>query len=121
MSEFIDYLEEVFEEFGPIYAKKMFGGYGIYHNGIMFGLVSDNTLYLKADETTSGYFQSRGLDQFEYVKGQKIVQMSYYLAPEEVLEDPTEAKLWALRAYKAAVQAKSGKGTKPNPKNRPVS
>ncbi len=106
MSEFVDYLKEVFEEFGPVRASKMFGGYGIYHNGVMFGLVADDTLYLKADETTSKYFQSKGLGQFEYEKGKKKVKMSYYLAPEEILDDPDQAKLWAQRAYKVAVRAK---------------
>ena len=40
MDEFVDYLREVFELFGPIRARKMFSGYGIYHNGLMFGLVA---------------------------------------------------------------------------------
>ncbi len=57
MSEFVDYLKEVFEQFGQIRARKMFGGYGIYHDGVMFGLVADDTLYLKADENTAPYFK----------------------------------------------------------------
>jgi len=85
----------------------MFGGYGIYYDGVMFGLVSDDTLYLKADDSTSKYFESRGLGQFEYDKGGKIVKMSYYLAPEEVLDNPEDAALWAQRAYEAALRAKS--------------
>jgi len=48
VSEFVVYLKEVFEQLGPIRARKMFGGYGIYHDGVMFGLVADDTLYLKA-------------------------------------------------------------------------
>jgi DNA transformation protein len=46
MNEFVDYLHEVFELFGPIRARKMFSEYGIYHNGLMFGLVAGDTLYL---------------------------------------------------------------------------
>ena len=38
-NEFIDFLYEVFEDLGPIQAKRMFGGYGVYHDGLMFGLV----------------------------------------------------------------------------------
>lgn len=106
MSEFVDYLPEVFAQFGQIQARKMFGGYGIYHSGAMFGLVADDTLYLKADESTAQYFKSKGLDQFEYDKGGKIVKMSYYLAPEEILDNPDEATIWAKRAYEAALRAK---------------
>jgi DNA transformation protein len=107
MSEFIDYIVELLEPFGHIHARRMFGGYGIYHDGVMFGLVSDDTLYLKADDSTAKYFESRGLGQFEYDKGGKIVKMSYYLAPEEVLDNPEDAALWAQRAYEAALRAKS--------------
>lgn len=107
MSEFVDYLKEVFEQFGEIRARKMFGGYGIYHDGVMFGLVADDTLYLKADDTTAGYFEARGLGQFEYDKGDKVVKMSYYLAPEEIYDDPDEAVVWAKRAYEVAFRTKA--------------
>lgn len=60
MSEFTQYLQEVFELFGPISARKMFGGYGIYHQGLMFGLVADDTLYLKADAENVGVFSQAG-------------------------------------------------------------
>ena len=107
MSEFVDYLKVVFEQFGPVHTRKMFGGYGIYHDGVMFGLVADDTLYLKADEKTAVYFESRGLSQFEYDKGGKIVKMSYYLAPEEIVDNPVDAVLWARRAYEVAFRAKT--------------
>ena len=106
MSEFVEYLNEVFEPFGSIRARRMFGGYGIYHDDIMFALVVDDVLYLKADAGTSGYFTRRGLDAFEYVRVGKRISMSYYLAPEEIFEDPDEAMIWANRAYEAAVRSK---------------
>ena len=103
-SEFIEFLNETFEEFGLIYARKMFGGYGIYHDGVMFGLVEKNTLYLKADETTQKFFESKGLSQFQYDRAGKAVKMSYYRAPEEVFDDRGKAVVWARRAYKVAVK-----------------
>ncbi|PCH61357.1 MAG: transcriptional regulator [Gammaproteobacteria bacterium] len=106
MSEFVEYLKEVFEQFGDVHARKMFGGYGIYHDGVMFGLVADDILYLKADTNTAEYFKSRNLGQFEYDKGGKMVKMSYYLAPEEIFDNAEEATLWAKRAYEAAFRAK---------------
>ena len=106
MSEFIEYLQELFEKFGPVHTRKMFGGYGIYHDGVMFGLVEDDTLYLKSDETSVEYFQSRGLGQFEYDRGGKTVKMSYYRAPDEIMDNPDEASLWARRAWEVAFRAK---------------
>ena len=77
MSEFTRYLQEVFELFGPISARKMFGGYGIYHQGLMFGLVADDTLYLKADAQNVAFFEELGLGPFEYHKQGKVMKMSY--------------------------------------------
>ena len=109
MSEFVNYLNEVFVQFGPVHSRKMFGGYGIYHDGIMFGLVADDTLYLKADSSTAKSFEDRGLGQFEYDKGGKTVKMSYYLAPEEIMEDPEQAATWAKHAFEAALKNKQKK------------
>ena len=50
MSEYVEYLKEVFSEFGSVEPRRMFGGYGIFHKGLMFALVADNALYLKADK-----------------------------------------------------------------------
>lgn len=106
MTEFVDFLKEVFEQFGPVQARKMFGGYGLYHDGVMFGLVADETLYLKADETIAHYFESKGLGQFEYSRGDKLVKMSYYLAPVEIFDDPEEAAKWARRSFEVAFRTK---------------
>ena len=104
MSEFTDYLEELFAEFGNVKANRMFGGYGLFHDGLMFGLVADDTLYLKADETLSEEFKKRNLPQFEYTKQGKPARISYFRAPEEILEDPEEAVIWARRSYEAALR-----------------
>jgi len=108
-NEFIEFLNETFEEFGFIDVRKMFGGYGIYHDGVMFGLVEKNTLYLKADETTEKHFQSKGLSQFHYDRAGKVVKMSYYQAPEEVYDDREKAALWARRAYEVALRQSNSK------------
>ena len=49
MSEFVESLSDVFEEFGSITSRKMFGGHGIYHQGLMFGLITDDELFFKVD------------------------------------------------------------------------
>ena len=107
MSEFVDYLHEVFEEFGPIRVRRMFGGHGVYHDNLMFALVADDVLYLKADRQTEKRFAERGLEQFEYIKKGKPMKMSYFMAPEEIYEDVSEARSWAKLAYDAAMRSKS--------------
>ena len=112
MSEYVDFLKEVFESFGPIQPRRMFGGYGIFHKGLMFALLADDTLYLKADEMISQYFTERELEQFSYEKQGKAFKMSYYMAPEDIFDDPEEAKVWADRSYAAAVRSKKPKKKK---------
>lgn len=106
MSEFVEYLTEVFEYFGPILAKRMFGGYGIYRDDLMFALVADDVLYLKADAASSQHFATRGLNAFEYAKNRKTMKMSYFQAPEDIFDDKDAAKIWASRAYEAALRSK---------------
>lgn len=106
MSEFVDSLHDVFAQFGAIQSKRMFGGHGIYHEGLMFGLVANDVLYLKADKTASGLFDEMGLPPFQYTKGERIMKMSYYMAPEVIFDDPDEARVWANRAFEAALRSR---------------
>lgn len=109
LDEFAQHLTDVFRLFGLITLRRMFSGYGIYHDGIMFGLISQDTLYLKADAKNSAAFRDQGLGQFEYVRQGKVVGLSYYQAPEVVLEDANEAALWARHSFEAALRANASK------------
>ena len=109
MSEFTDYLQELLKHFGPIQVKRMFGGEGIYHEGLMFALIADDTLYLKADEHNRAEFEQLGLPAFRYNKQGKEVTMSYYQAPADMLEEPEQAVYWARLAYAAALRARAPK------------
>lgn len=108
-TEFISYLHEVFASFGNIQAKRMFGGFGIYHQGLMFAIVIDDILYLKADQQSKNAFEQRGLTPFEFDRLGKIVKLSYYQAPEEIFDDFEQARIWADLAYEAAVKAQKPK------------
>ncbi len=72
----------------------------------MFGLVADDTLYLKVDDTIKPYFEAKSLRPFEYDKGDKVVKMSYYVAPDDILDDPQEAAIWAQRSFDVAARLK---------------
>lgn len=108
MSEFTDYLEELLTDLGPVRARRMLGGHGLFLDGLMFALVADDTLYLKADAETEPEFQARGLSQFTYVKKGREVHLSYWRAPAEVLDDPEIACDWARRAHAAARRSQGG-------------
>lgn len=92
-----------------VICKKMFGGYGLFHDGIMFALIADNELFLKTDGQSSHFFKAMNLPPFSYDKARrKTVRLSYYLAPESFFEEPEETLLWTQRALDAARRAHPG-------------
>jgi DNA transformation protein len=106
VNEFVEHLNEVFRLFGAIHSKRMFGGYGIYHQGLMFGLVADDTLYLKTDAVSAPQFSEAGCVPFEYNKNGTTMRMSYASAPIEIFDDPEMARDWASLAYAAALRSR---------------
>lgn len=84
----------------------MFGGAGLYRDGLMFGLASGGEIYLKADEETVERFREAGCRPFVYERGGKSATMSYWSAPAEVLDDGEALKAWAELAFQAAVRSR---------------
>jgi DNA transformation protein len=110
--EFVHYVVDLMQSIGPVRAKGMFGGYGLFLEDLMFGLIANSTLYLKADKQTENAFKDKGLEVFTYHKQGREFRMSYYQAPEEALEDGEEMNVWANRAYAAALRAAAKKRQK---------
>ena len=110
--EFVSYVVDIMQSIGPVGARRMFGGHGIFLDGLMFALIADSTLYLKADNESRQAFMTLGLEAFTYSKKGKEFKMSYYQAPEEALEDGEEMNSWANRAYGVALKAASKKPKK---------
>ena len=106
MSELSEHIRDVFQSFGRVEVRRMFGGYGLYHRGLMFALMADEVLYLKADAENAPDFQALGLPQFEYERRGKSVRMSYYRAPDSVMESLDEAAHWARRSFEAAARGR---------------
>lgn len=98
-----DTIRDIFSAFGPVTVRRMFGGAGIYADGVMIALVSDEVIYLKADDETASAFEQEGLAPFTYSKkpGRQAV-MSYRRMPDRCYDDPDELARWASRALAAA-------------------
>lgn len=107
-------LPDVFEHFGRVSARRMFGGHGIFHEGRMFGLVSGERLYLKTDEESRAKFEAKGLAPFEYMRSGKLTPTSYLEAPPEIYEDREEAARWARLAWEAVLR-KDGAAARQKP------
>jgi len=105
-SEFVEHVIETMRSFGPVTARTMFGGWGLYHDGVFFALVFDDTLYLKSDATNAAEFEARGLHPFvfESKTDGETITTSYRQAPPEALDSPDEMAPWARSAYGAALR-----------------
>ncbi len=106
-----DVIRELFSEFGPVSVRRMFGGAGIYADGIMFALEADGVIYLKADEQSAPAFEQEGCEPFTYTaaNGKRAV-MSYRRMPDRLYDDPDELARWARQAHATAQRAAAGKG-----------
>ena len=109
MSDFIEFLEEVLADFGPITTRRMFGAHGIYHDGLMFGLLAQGRLYLKTDAINQPEFVAAHSEPFSFEQRGKPVKLSYWSAPEVVLDDREEARFWGRTAFEAALRAQQAK------------
>jgi len=115
-NEFVEHLLELLAPFGSVSARRMFGGFGIYRDTLMFALVAGDVLYLKADGESRGEFERAGSEPFTYMARRKQVILSYWRAPEEALENSAAMQPWARSAYAAALRAKAGSPTAKTPK-----
>lgn len=103
-NDFIAYLQDLFADFGAVSARAMFGGHGLYHDGVMFAVVIDDGLYLKADAQTQALFEAQGCAPFVYTHTAKPLTMSYWSAPEAAMDSPQAMLPWARLAWAAALR-----------------
>jgi DNA transformation protein len=101
---FTTHVVELMAPFGPVQARKMFGGWGLFRTSLMFAVVIGDELYFKADEHSVGRFRARGLKPFSYDARGRSVSLRYYQAPPETLEDPAAMAEWAGEAYACALR-----------------
>jgi len=107
--DFVAYLLELLQPLARCSGRKMFGGYGLYGDGLMFGLVFDGRLYLKVDELNKSEFVAAGCEPFVYEGQEKPIEMSYWSVPEAALESSDDMAPWARRAFAAALRKANAK------------
>jgi DNA transformation protein len=91
-------------ELGRVEPRPMFGGIGLYHDGLFFGIVAGDVLYLKVDDRTRGDYVSAGMPPFKPY-AHRSGTMQYYAVPPDILESPPELAVWSRRAVEVAGRA----------------
>lgn len=97
-------IRDIFAGLGPVTIRRMFGGKGVYHGGLIVGVEVDGDILLKADATTAPDFAAEGSTQWTYEGKKKPVAMPYWSIPDQALDDPDELQRWTRKAYEAAVR-----------------
>lgn len=100
---FKDLVKDLLAEFGPVTIRNMFGGAGVYYDGVMFAILDGDVLYLKTDESSARAFRAEGMEPFTYVtEGKGPVVMSYFEVPPRLLDEPDELVAWTREAHRIA-------------------
>ena len=115
-----EFIRELFAPFRPVTVRRMFRSAGIFCDGVMFGLVSDGTIFLKVDDTSIPDFEREGSRPFTYTRGERgRVELPYWRLPERLYDDPDELAAWAGRALEIAERKKFAPRATRKPKPLP--
>ncbi|MGA8650978.1 MAG: TfoX/Sxy family protein [Xanthobacteraceae bacterium] len=117
-----EFIRELFAPFGAVTLRRMFGGAGIWSDGVMFALVFDGAIFLKVDEASIPDFEREGSRPFVYTRAKSPgrvgrASLSYWRLPERLYDDADELAVWAGRALaiaqrqKAAPRGRAGQKT----------
>jgi len=114
-----EFIRDLFAPFGPVTLKRMFGGAGLYSEGLMFALLFDGAIFLKVDEASIPDFEREGSRPFVYTRAKSRGRvgrhsLSYWRLPERLYDDPDDLALWAARALAIAQRKRFA----PRPRSR---
>ena len=104
------YQDFILDLLGPLapLPRRMFSGVGLFHSGVMFGLLVRDTMYLRVDDMTRERFECAGSVPFSYQRGEREVSLpAYYVVPADLLDRQEELLQWAHEAIAAARRAAS--------------
>ena len=107
-SPLLDYLVDQMAPLGDVRGRSMFGGFGVYLDGVIIGIIAFDTFYLKVDDTNRPAFEAAGSQPFIYHQGKMDATMSsYWECPADVLEEPDQLRSWALTSLTVSRRARA--------------
>ncbi|MBL8348004.1 MAG: TfoX/Sxy family protein [Rubrivivax sp.] len=117
---FVDHCLELLAPLGAVRSRRMFGGHGLYADGLFVALIAFERLYLKVDADTEPRFAAAGCTPFVYEGKGAPVRRSYWTVPDEAMESPSLMAPWARLAAQAATKAAAAKAAKTMKAARPT-
>jgi DNA transformation protein len=115
---FAEYLREQLAPLGHITFRRMFGKTGVFCDGLMFGVVAENTLYFRVDDDNRAAFkEAEAYPPLNYSKKGATIDLSFWRAPERLFDEADELIAWG-RAALAAAGRVAAKRQRPAPKRK---
>src|SRR6195256_2290588 len=101
--DFAEFLREQLAPLGRVTMRRMFGKTGVFCDGMMLGMVRDNTLYFRVDDDNRAAFkEAASFPPLNYDKKGGTIDLSFWRAPERLFDEPDELAAWARAALAAA-------------------
>ena len=116
-ASFAELLREQLAPLGRMTMRRMFGKTGVFCDGVMFAMVTENTLYFRVDDHNRAIFkEAESSPPLNYAKGGAMIDLSFWRVPERLFDEPDELAIWARAALAAAhrVAAKRPAPKQPN-------
>ena len=111
-SDFVRHVSELLTPAGRVVTKRMFGGYGIFLDGLFMAIIVDDELYLKSDTATNTEFDAESCAPFVYSKDGKSLTMAYRRAPSDAMDAPHLMLPWARLALQAALRVQAARAAR---------
>ena len=100
---FAEFLREQLAPLGQVTMRRMFGKTGVFCEGVMLGMVTDNTLYFRVDEENRATFkEAEAFPPLNYAKKGSTIDLAFWRVPERLFDEPEEFIIWARAALAAA-------------------
>ena len=99
--EYLTYVIDQLECLGPVQSRRMFGGAGLYFEGLFFAVIADDVLYFKVDDSNRPDYEEASMEAFRPFPDKSTV-MGYYQVPIDVLENRDRLRDWAQKALSVA-------------------
>jgi DNA transformation protein and related proteins len=100
---FAEFLREQLAPLGRITMRRMFGKTGVFCDGVMFAMVTENTLYVRVDDQNRVTFkEAESFPPLNYAKRGSTIDLSFWRVPERLFDEPDELVMWARAALAAA-------------------
>jgi DNA transformation protein and related proteins len=120
-ADFHSYVLEQLALLRGVSSRRIFGGVGLYWDGLFFGLIDDDVLYLKVDDSNRSDYTARGMDAFRPFKDKPLYSMTYFEVPAEVLEEAELLVRWARKSCAVALTSRAATRSARKPVRRRAS